>query len=160
MSESSQPTTDQPTTSQPTTGGRRAAETPMWADTRGQTAWVGWVVFAGMMLMLVGAFHVIQGLVALFRDEVYVVSRSGMVVNVDYTAWGWTHLIAGIIGIVVGGCLLAGQTWARIIAVLVAVVSAIINVSFIPAYPIWSVMMIAVDILVIWAITVHGDEVK
>lgn len=152
--------TSQPTTSQSTTGGPRAGEAPMWADTRGQTAWVGWVVFAGMMLVLVGSFHVIQGLVALFRDEVYIVGRSGMVVNVDYTAWGWTHVIAGAISIAVGACLLAGQMWARIVAVLVAVVSAIINVSFIPAYPVWSVAMIAIDVLVIWAITVHGDEIK
>lgn len=146
--------------SQPQTAGRRAAETPMSADTRGQTGWVGWVVFAGMMLILVGAFHVIQGLVALFRDEVFVVGQSGMVVNVDYTAWGWTHLIGGIIVALVGACLLAGQMWARIIAVGVAMLSAIVNVAFIPSYPIWSVMMIAIDVLVIWAITVHGSEIK
>lgn len=146
--------------SQPPTAGRRVAETPLSADTRGQTAWVGWVVFAGMMLILVGAFHVIQGLVALFRDEVFVVGQSGMVVNVDYTAWGWTHLIGGVIVALVGACLLAGQMWARIVAVAVAMLSALINVAFIPAYPIWSVTMIGIDVLVIWAITVHGSEIK
>jgi hypothetical protein len=145
---------------QPVASGHHAAPVPMSADTRGQTAWVGWVVFAGMMLMLVGCFHVIQGLVALFRDEVYVVGQSGLVVDVDYTAWGWTHILGGAIAILVGACLLAGQTWARIIAVAVAALSAIINVAFIPAYPIWSVMMVAIDVLVIWAITVHGGEIK
>jgi hypothetical protein len=140
--------------------GRRAEYAPMSADTRDQTAWVGWIVFAGMMMMLVGSFHVIQGFVALFRDEVFVVGQKGLVLNVDYTAWGWTHIIGGAIAILVGGCLLAGQMWARIIAVIVAALSAIVNVAFLPAYPIWSVMMIAVDVLVIWAITVHGSEVK
>jgi hypothetical protein len=140
--------------------GRGAEYAPMSADTRDQTAWVGWIVFAGMMLMLVGSFHVIQGFVALFRDEVFVVGQKGLVLNVDYTAWGWTHIIGGAIAILVGGCLLAGQMWARIIAVIVAALSAIVNVAFLPAYPIWSVMMIAVDVLVIWAITVHGSEVK
>ena len=136
-------------------GGRRS-----YADTRGQTGWVGWVVFAGMMLILVGIFHVIQGLVALFRDEVLLVGSSGLVVNVDYTGWGWTHVIAGAIAVLVGCCLLAGQMWARVVAVLVAMLSAIVNVAFLPAYPIWSTIMIAVDVLVIWAIIVHGSEVK
>ena len=145
---------------QPATSERRSADTPMSADTRGQTAWVGWVVFAGMMLVLLGSFHVIQGLVALFRDEVFVVGQRGLVVNVDYTAWGWTHVIGGAIAILVGACLLAGQMWARVVAVVVAMLSAIVNVAFIPAYPVWSVMMVAVDVLVIWAITVHGSEIK
>lgn len=153
--------------SQTTTGntsqaaaGRRVADVPMSADTRGQTAWVGWIVFGGMMLLLVGSFHAIQGLVALFRDEVYVVSQRGLVVDVDYTAWGWTHLIGGAIIMLVGGCLLAGQMWARAVAVVVAMLSAIVNISFLPAYPVWSVTMIAIDVLVIWAITVHGSEIK
>jgi hypothetical protein len=139
---------------------RPAASAPMPGDARVQTGWVGWVLFAGSMLVLLGCFHVIQGLVALLRDEVYAVTPSGLVVNADYTAWGWTHLIGGAIAILVGGCLLAGQMWARIVAVLVALLSAIVNVAFLPAYPVWSAIMIAVDILVIWAVTLHGSELK
>jgi hypothetical protein len=118
------------------------------------------VMFAGMMLVLLGTFHIIQGLVALFRDQVYVVRSRGLVIDIDYTAWGWTHVIGGILVVLTGACLLAGQLWARILAVLVALASAIVNIAFLPAYPIWSVMMIAVDVLVIWAITVHGSEMK
>jgi hypothetical protein len=128
--------------------------------TERQTGWVGWVVFAAMMLILLGTFHVIDGLVALFRDEVYAVGPRGLVVNVDYTAWGWTHLIGGVIAILVGVCLLAGQLWARIVAVVLAFLSAIVNVAFLPAHPVWSALMIALDVLVIWAITVHGSELK
>jgi hypothetical protein len=127
---------------------------------RGQTGWVGWVAFAGIMLVMVGAFHIIEGLVAVFRDEVFLVGRQGLVVNVDYTAWGWTYIIWGALTVLVGVCLLAGQLWARIVAVVVAMLSALGNIAFLPAYPVWSALMIAVDVLVIWAITVHGSEIK
>ena len=130
------------------------------SETRGQTGWVGWVVFAGFMLVLVGSFHVIQGLVAVFRDEVFLVGPKGLVVNVDYTTWGWTHIVGGALAILVGACLLAGQLWARIVAVIVAMLSAIANIVFLPAYPIWSTIMIAIDVLVIWAVTVHGSEIR
>lgn len=133
---------------------------PTGTGGRVQTGWVGWVLFASVMLVLLGTFHAIQGLVALFRDEVYVVGSRGLVVNVDYTAWGWVHLIGGVLAIVVGLCLMRGQLWARILAVVVALLSAVVNVAFLPAYPIWSVMMIALDVLVIWAVTVHGSELK
>jgi len=125
-----------------------------------QTGWVGWVVFAGFMLVLVGTFHVIQGLVAVFRDEVFLVGPQGLVVNVDYTTWGWTHIIGGALAILVGVCLLAGQTWARVVAVIVAMLSAVANIIFLPAYPVWSTIMIALDVLVIWAVTVHGAEIR
>jgi hypothetical protein len=133
---------------------------PMSADTRGQTGWVGWVVFAGMMLVMLGVFHIIEGLVALFRDEVFLVGPKGLVVNVDYTAWGWAHVIGGALAILVGACLLAGQLWARIVAVIVAMLSAIVNMAFLPAYPVWSAILITLDVLVIWAVTVHGSEIK
>ena len=124
------------------------------------TGWVGWIVFAGTMLVILGIFHAIQGLVALFNDSVYLVGPKGLVINVDYTVWGWVHLLGGILVVLAGVALFAGKMWARILAVIVAVVSAIINVVFLPAYPIWSTMMIAIDVLVIWAVTVHGSEMK
>jgi hypothetical protein len=125
-----------------------------------QTGWVGWVVFAGMMLVMVGIFHIIEGLVAVFRDEVYLVRPNGLLVNIDFTGWGWAHMIGGALLILVGACLLAGQMWARVVAVIVAGVSALINIAFLPAYPILSVLMVSIDILVIWAVTVHGSEIK
>ncbi|HET6937222.1 MAG TPA: hypothetical protein VFI19_01405, partial [Nocardioides sp.] len=121
-----------------------------------QSAWVVWVNFAGVLLIMLGAFHVIQGLVALFRDEVYVVRSSGLIINVDYTTWGWVHLALGAVAILAGVCLLAGQMWARIVAVIVAFLSAINAVSFIQAEPVWSVIVIALDVIIIWAVVVHG----
>jgi hypothetical protein len=124
------------------------------------TGWVGWISFAGVMMVLLGIFHVIQGLVAVFEDDYFLVGSSGLAVSVDFTAWGWVHIIGGIIVAGGGIALFTGQIWARIIGVVLAMVSAIVNISFLAAYPIWSVTMIAVDVLVIWALTVHGDELR
>lgn len=125
-----------------------------------ESQWVGWISFASTILILLGSFHIIQGLVALFRDEVYVVGKGGLIVNVDYTAWGWFHVVAGVVAILVGVSLLSGRMWARIFAVIFAMFSALSNLAFLPAYPIWSAMMIVLCVVIIWAITVHGSELK
>lgn len=127
---------------------------------RDQTAWVGWIVFAGAMMVLLGMFHAIQGLVALFKDEYFLVAQSGLILSVDFTTWGWTHLIIGLIIAGAGAGLFAGRMWARIVGVLVAMLSAMVNLGFLSAFPIWSALMILLDLLVIWAITVHGSELK
>jgi hypothetical protein len=124
------------------------------------TAWVSWVIFAGIMLILVGAFQAIDGLVALFKDEYYVVRPDGLVVNVDYTAWGWVHLLLGLLLIAAGAAIFSGRAWGRAIGVLAAVLSAVVNFAFIPAYPLWSVLIITVDVLVIYALVAHGGEMR
>ena len=122
------------------------------------TAWTGWVVFAGMMMILVGSFQAIEGLVAVFDDGFYRVTESGLVVNVDYTVWGWTHLLLGALLVVCGAGVLAGNVVARGVAVVLAVISALANLLFIEAYPFWSILIIVVDVLVIYALIVHGRE--
>jgi hypothetical protein len=124
------------------------------------TAWVGWIAFAGMMMVMLGAFHIIQGFVALFNNEYYLVGKSGLTVSLDFTAWGWIHIIGGLVVAGAGVALFTGRIWARTIGVLVAMISAFVNIGFLSAYPIWSAIMIGVDILVIWALTVHGGELK
>ncbi|MBA4609061.1 MULTISPECIES: DUF7144 family membrane protein [Aeromicrobium] len=124
------------------------------------SGWAGWVYFAAFMLLLLGVLHAITGLVALFKDEYFVVASSGLVVNADYTAWGWAHLIGGIIVALAGLSLMSGATWARIVAVLVAMLSVIVNFAFMAAYPFWSVLMVTISLLVIWAVIVHGDELR
>ena len=126
------------------------------AGTR-RSGWYGWVVFAGTMMMMLGAFHAIAGLVALFEEDYFLVTQSGLVVSADFTTWGWTHLLLGVLVAVAGGALLSGATWARIVAVVLAMLSAVVNLAFLAAYPLWSGIMIAVDILVIYAVTAHGD---
>ena len=124
------------------------------------TGWVGWIGFAGVMMVMLGIFHIIDGLVALFRDEVFLTGRSGLVINVDYTTWGWVHLIGGALILLAGFGVFVGNILARSVAVVLAMLSAIVNLGFLGAYPIWSTIMIAVDILVIWALTVHGGELR
>ena len=123
------------------------------------SGWVGWIAFAGTIMAMLGTFHIIQGLVALFNDDYYLVGRSGLVINVNYTAWGWVHLIGGII-LRRRLRVFPGQIWARVVGVILALVSAIVNVGFLAAYPLWSLMMIALDVIVILALTVHGSEMR
>jgi hypothetical protein len=125
-----------------------------------RTAWAGWVVFGGVMMILLGLVQVIQGLVAILEEDYYLVTRNGLLVSVDYTTWGWTHLVLGIIAGLTGVGLLAGNTAARVVGVAVAVVSALVNLAFMPAYPIWSFIVITLDVIVIFAIVVHGRELK
>jgi hypothetical protein len=124
------------------------------------SAWVGWTAFAGVLMVMIGTFHVFQGLVALFKDEYYLVGNEGLLVTVDYTGWGWTHIIAGLVVALAGFGVFAGKMWARVVGVVLAVVSALVNVAFLSAYPIWSILMIALDVVVIMALTVHGSEIK
>ena len=126
----------------------------------GVTGWAGWVAFAGIMLIMLGFFQMIEGLVALFNDGFYLVRADGLVVNVDYNAWGWTHLILGAIAVAVGFGLMVGNMFARVAGIAIAMISSILNLVFISAYPVWSAIVIAIDVIVIYAIVVHGRELK
>lgn len=134
-------------------GGHRSQE-------MGPSGWTGWVAFAAFMMMLLGAFHAFQGLLALFNDEYYLVTSNGLAVHVDYTIWGWVHIVLGVFVALAGYALFAGRLWGRVVAVLVALVSALVNAAFISATPWWSTIMIVINILIIWAVTVHGREMK
>jgi hypothetical protein len=126
----------------------------------GMTAWVGWVAFAGIMMVMLGTFHVIDGLLALFNDDYFLVTQSGLAVSLDFTTWGWVHLIGGAVIIAAGFAVFTGQMWARVIGVIVALASAVVNIGFLSAYPVWSSIMILLDVLIIWALTVHGGELR
>jgi hypothetical protein len=124
------------------------------------TAWVGWVLFAGIMMMLTGGFAVIEGIVALVDKSYFHVGPHGLLVHMSYTGWGWTHIGLGTLAVAAGASLMTGRTWARVVAVTLAFVSAFVNLAFLAAFPIWSTIMITIDVLVIWAVTVHGREVR
>jgi len=122
--------------------------------------WVGPIIFAAVMMIVLGFFHGFQGFIALFNEGYYLVDKNGLAVHIDFTAWAWVHLIVGTIVFVAGFCLLLGQMWARVVGVILAVVSVLVNAAFLAAYPFWSGIMIAFDILVIWALTFHGRAVR
>ena len=119
----------------------------------------GWVVFASIMLVMAGWFGIIQGLVALINDEVYLVTNDG-IVAFDFTTWGWIHLILGIIVLIAGFAVMSGQLWARIVGVFVAMLGAVSQIAFITAFPLWSVVIIGIDVLIIYGLLVHGEEVE
>lgn len=124
------------------------------------TGWVGWIFFAGVILVLGGTFQAIAGLVALFNSSYYLVPSADLVVAVNYTGWGWVHLVAGILLVLVGFGVMTGQTWARVVGVVLAGISALLNLAFLAAYPLWAIVVIALDIIVIYALCVHGREMK
>jgi len=119
---------------------------------------VGFILFAGVMMIMAGAFQAFAGLVALFENEFYVAIRNYLF-QFDATAWGWIHLLGGLLVLGAGFAVIAGQTWARILAIVLAVLSAVANFTFIPYYPFWALTIIAIDIFVIWALAAHGRDV-
>jgi hypothetical protein len=145
-------------TSSPGVGARIPVQSP-GARTE-PTGWVGWIVFAAVMMIMIGVLHAIEGLVALFKDTYYLVTDKGLVFSVDYSAWGWVQLIAGIVVAAAGAALFTGRIWARVVGVIVVLLSLLVNFTFTSAYPLWSAIVIALDVLVIYALTVHGGEMK
>jgi hypothetical protein len=123
------------------------------------SGWVGMVVFGGLMMIVAGTFHAMAGLVGLFNDSYWLVPSSDLVVTVNYTTWGFVHLVLGVLAIAAGAGILAGQAWARVTGVVLAVISALVNIAFLAAYPLWSMLIIALDVLVIYALIAHGKEV-
>ena len=116
---------------------------------------VGGIAFAATVLTIIGVFQIIAGLVAIFNDDFYVVAQN-YTFDLDTSAWGWIHLLLGILLVATGWGLFSGATWAGVTAIVLASLSAIANFFFIPYYPFWSIVLIALDIWVIWAITRPG----
>ena len=116
---------------------------------------VGGITFAATMLLLIGAFQIIAGIVAIVDDEFYVVVRS-YTFNLDTTAWGWIHLALGALLVVAGIGLIRRATWAGVTALFLCVLSAIDNFFFIPYYPFWSLLIVGLNVWVIWSLTRPG----
>lgn len=122
------------------------------ASTQTVSPWAhGIAVFAGLVMIIGGAFQALEGLAAIVNDE-WLVVRPEYIFAFDLTVWGVIHLLVGLALLVIGVSLLRGQTWARVAGMVVAVISAILNFVFLPFSPLWAIMIIAVDMLVIWAL--------
>jgi hypothetical protein len=124
------------------------------------TGWVGWIIFAAVFMVTIGALNAIQGLAALFRDEAYWVTFNGNVVTFDVTAWGWIHLIFGILLVIVGVLLMQGSTFARVLGIALVALNLIAQFAWTTLYPFWGMIVIALDIVIIYALVVHGGELK
>ena len=125
-----------------------------------ESGWAyGGIFFASIMMIVLGFFGAIEGLAALLKNDFYVVTKNYFV-TVSVTGWGWIHLILGVLIGLAGIALLAGQTWARVVGIIAAGLIAIANFFFIPIYPLWSIIIIALAAWVIWALAAHGADMK
>lgn len=123
------------------------------------TGWVGWIFFAGFMMILTGALKAIWGITALFNSEWLVVGEEGLL-YLDLTTWGWIQLILGLVVLFAGFAVMQGATWARVLGIVMAVGSILTHAVHIDVHSLWSILIIVIDVLIIYALTVHGDELK
>src|SRR5262245_12170762 len=130
------------------TGRRAAREVSPWA--------VGFAVFAATLMIMLGIFQALRGLVALFNDEFYV-RLADYTFKLDVTSWGWIHLILGALIAIAGFFVLSGALWARVIGIILAVLSAIANFMWLPYYPVWSVITIGLAVAVIWGLARYSS---
>jgi hypothetical protein len=129
------------------------------ADEKPPSGWaVGFTVFAGVMMILAGGFQTLAGLVAIFENEFYATTRN-YILQFDVTTWGWIHLVLGLVILFAGFAVMSGKTWGRVIGITLASLSALANFAFIPYYPVWSLVIIALDVFVIWALAAHGRDI-
>ncbi len=127
------------------------------AQTRSRVA-VGWTFFASLMMVLLGAWWVVAGFAGILKDDVFVLTPK-YVFKFNVTAWGWIHLMLGILVVLAGLALFQGAVWARTVGVILAVVSGLIGFAWLPWYPVWGVIFITASVFVIWALTVHGTDI-
>jgi len=119
---------------------------------------IGFTAYAAVMLCLIGFFHAFAGLVGVLENELYIVTPD-YVFSFDPTTWGWIHLVLGAAVFFAGLGLLSGKTWARVVGVTIAILSTMVNFTWLPWYPLWSLVMITANMFVIWALTVHGRDI-
>jgi hypothetical protein len=125
------------------------AESSGWAE--------GLTAFAGLMMILIGGFGFFEGLAAVIKDQYYVIGPN-YAYNIDVTAYGWIHMIWGVIVVATGFAVMAGRTWGRVVGIGLLIINAVIQFFYIPYYPIWAVLIIALIVACIWALTVSGTS--
>ena len=128
-----------------------------------QNSWSGWIVFAGFVIIIVGAMDMLQGFMAILEDEYVVATPKGLAIF-DVTAWGWTSLIWGGVLILAGLGLLGGAGWARWLAIIGVAVNAFQQVAFLAnypqAYPLWNILIVALNFVVLYALTARWQGFK
>ncbi len=123
------------------------------------TGWTGWVVFAAVLMVVAGGIWAIQGLIAVFNDNLVIFGTEGAIL-LDVTGWGWIHIILGALLVLAGILVLRGNMFGRIIAVILAMLSIIVNFVWMPVYPVWAIVIITLDVFILYAVIIHGREMK
>ena len=128
-------------------------------EQRQPSGWaIGFTMFAAIILMIAGSFQIIAGLAGIFENEFYAATPNYFL-KFDASTWGWIHLLWGVLVLIGGLGLLSGSLWGRTLGVIAAAGAAIANFAFIPLYPVWSIVVIALSVAVIWALTAHGRDI-
>lgn len=123
-------------------------------DGNTKTAWAaGGMLFASISMIMMGVWQAIEGIFGIASDQFYA-EVEDYIVSIDTTAWGWIHLILGVVTALVGAALFSGATWARVLGVVLACLVLVNNFLYLPYYPFWSLLIIALAIFCIWSITV------
>jgi hypothetical protein len=129
-------------------------------EQRPSPTWQNWAYFGAAIMAVMGLLWAVLGLIALVDEEHFVLRTNRLLAFDSYAPWGWAHLLGGLLAVAAGaGLLWGGHRWARIAAIVVATLSAVVNLGFLTAAPVWATTMIALDVMVIYALTVHGWEI-
>jgi hypothetical protein len=124
------------------------------------SGWVGWVAFAATILFISGLFSIVQGLVAIIGPNTYFGTVEGELFLFDVAGWGWYTLLVGALVLLAGIALYSGATWARVVAVILVILQMVGQLLLVPAQPWWSFIIIAVDVLVLYALITHGGDLR
>jgi len=124
-----------------------------------RSSWaVGMTALAGILMVMLGGWWIIAGIVALANESFYVVGQE-YIFQFDVTTWGWIHLILGIVVLLAGIALFSGAVWARTVGVILAVISGLIAFAWLPWYPVWAILFVTLSVFTIWALTAHGRDI-
>ncbi|GEL48502.1 hypothetical protein KQI48_10195 [Cellulomonas hominis] len=126
-----------------------------------ESGWVGWIWFGALLMILTGLWGMFSGLVAVFSPATIVGWTRYGLTTVDVSTWGWVHLAVSALVFVVGVSLLTSAAgWARVAAIVLTAVMLLLQFAALPATPWWSLASIALCLAVLWALVVHGDELR
>jgi len=133
---------------------------PQSESQRTVSGWTGWVVFAATILFVSGLFSIIQGLVAIIGPNTYFVASEGDLFLLDVAGWGWYTLVLGVLIALTGWALFSGATWARVVAVILAILSMVGQLLLVPVQPWWSFILISIDFFILYSVIAHGRELR
>ncbi|MDK0518128.1 hypothetical protein [Streptomyces sp. ML-6] len=118
---------------------------------------IGWAAFAAVLMIFGGAMMIFEGIAAIAKDDVFVVARDYLF-RFNLTGWGWIHLILGIVILIAGCALFTGAAWARVVGIVIAGLSALANFLWLPHYPFWALVLVAINVFIIWALCAPYKE--
>ena len=119
---------------------------------------IGLSALAGFLMVMLGGWWFIAGIVAIVNSDFYVVTQE-WIFQFSTTSWGWTHLILGTVVLLAGFGLFTGAVWARTVGVILALVSGLVAFAWLPYYPVWAILIVTLSVFTVWALTAHGRDI-